>query len=404
MIDYKKININRLTEFISYGCKEECKNIGVECEHFIVNSDNEAVNFYGDNGVCHILERLSVCYPQKSYSQNQLVGLNDGVVYITLEPAAQIEVSIIPLDSLEKISNVYSEFLSRINAVLSEYNYSLVTKGYQPKSLVDDLELIPKDRYEMMDSYFLSKGNKARYMMRGSASVQVNIDYIDEKDFALKFRLANILSPLFYLLTDNADVFEGKAYNGYSLRSWVWEQVDESRCGFYDFTTFEEYAEWIYSTEPIFIINDKEEFTSRKTNEEIFSDKELSRDHIKHIFSMVFPNVRVKQFIEIRTGDSLPFDLMIGYAAFIKGLFYNKRAVDKLNEIFCDITVDQMKNQMLLIRENGFDCSFYNMDLKALTEMVFRFAKEGLSEDERHYIEPLENISLKQKTPKDYLR
>ncbi len=402
MIDFKNANVKKLTDFIRSGCKDTLGKTGIECEHFIVDENNEAVSFYGKNGVEEILNRLREFYPNQVFSNNYLVGLDDGVTYITLEPASQIEVSIIPMDSLSEIEKTYNSFLQRISNILKSLNYSLITSGYQPSSKVDLLPLIPKGRYEMMDSYFLSKGNRARYMMRGSASVQVNIDYLDETDFVKKFTVANALSPIFYLITDNSTVFEGEAYKGYSLRSWIWEQVDSSRCGFLKCNSFEDYARWIYSMEPIFIQEEgKDIFTHRRTNEELFSGKEITENDIKHILSMAFPNVRAKQFIEIRTGDSLPVDLMLSYAALIKGILYNKSAVDELYNQFSDVSVEDMKKQMSLIREKGFECDFYGNDMKFILTQLFSYAENGLTGDERCYLSTLCDISLDFKTPKE---
>lgn len=402
----KNNNVKKITDFIYSGIKSECKkNIGIECEHFIVGKSGEAVSFYGENGVEEILKSLSEFYPHKTYSNGHLVGLDDGQLYITLEPAAQIETSIAPFDDLGKIKEIYSIFCQNINFILRGYNYTLVTAGYQPKSKADDLDLIPKDRYALMDSYFVSNGNKPRYMMRGSASVQVNIDYFSEIDFIEKFRLANLLSPMLYLITDNAEYFEGEKCRGFSARSFVWENVDDSRCGFLDLRSFEEYAAWLYSTQPIFIQNNgNDEFCDNKTNEEIFENKELSQDDIKHIMSMVFPNVRVKQFIEIRAGDSMPVDFMLAYACLIKGVFYNSEAVRELIDMFAYVSVDDMKNQIKIIRTNGFNCDYYGYNLKELIVKVFELAESTLTMDERTLIMPLKESALSFLTPKQILR
>ncbi len=402
MIEFENVNVNKIAQFISSGEKKLLKkNVGVECEHFIVDKNGEAVSFYGENGVETILQKLSVYYPEKTFSKKSLVGLTDGVVYITLEPAAQIEVSIIPLDDLNKIHSIYLDFRNKIIPILDEYGYKLINSAYQPKSKVDELELIPKERYSFMDSYFISKGYKARYMMRGSASVQVNIDYTDENDFSQKFRLANLLSPLFYLVTDNADVFENQQYNAPSLRSYIWENVDASRCGVLDFESYFDYARWIYNTEPIFIQqNGQDIYCDRLTNKEIFKTKELSLDDIKHIMSMVFPNVRVKQFIEIRPGDSMPADLMISYSALIKGLFYNADALKELNEMWANITADDIEEQIREIRKNGFDCKYFGFDMKFVLEKIFTYANNSLNDDEKALLKPLRELAYSFKSPK----
>ncbi len=389
-------NIKKITDYISSGIKTHHKKlIGLECEHIITDKNDNPVLFYGDNGIEHILIEFSVFYPEKTYSDGYLVGLNNSKVFITLEPAAQIEVSIVPFEDLYEIKEIYLEFKNQITEILNKYGYKLQNIGYHPSAKADDLPLIPKERYRLMDKYFISKGYHPRYMMRGSASVQINIDYFSEKDFAQKFRLANLLSPLFYLVTDNSPVFEGKRNFGFCSRAFAWENVDNSRCGFYDFETFKEYAEWIYSTEPIFICKDNNDmFCQYNTNEEIFNTVELSNDDISHIMSMVFPNVRVKKFIEIRAGDSMPIEYMMSYAALIKGLFYNSTSLEQLNSMFDFVEISDMYAQLKLIRERGFNCDYYGFDMKSTIKTLFKCAESGLNKSEILLLEPLKQLSL----------
>lgn len=408
MSNYTKENTKKIEQFILSGAKPSDKsNIGMECEHFIVDKNGRAVSYYGENSVESIMNQLSLFYPNKEYSQGHLIALNDGVVFITLEPAAQIETSIIPRNDLFKIRDEYQKFLSRINSILERYSYSLLLLGYQPKSKADDLRIIPKERYAFMDSYFKSKGTDAKWMMRGSASVQANIDYFDSEDFSLKYKTAALLAPVFYLLTDNAPVFEGERYSARCARSYIWQNVDGKRCklpesifdaGF----TAEAYARWVYSTEPIFLIDDngKETSTAFASNDELFSEREISTREIKHIMSMVFPDVRVKQFIEIRTGDSMPIEYAFAYLALIKGVFYNNSALKKLESILSAVSYREYSDLTDNLRKHGFDAEYAGMSVKTFIKMLFKFAKQSLTSREIKLLEPLEALSDSEKTPK----
>lgn len=405
-----KTNIKRIADYIAAGCKStKDKNIGIECEHFITDSDSTAVSFLGDAGVENILKELSLSYCNTSYSNSHLIGLDDERVYITLEPAAQIEASIIPCSKIDEIKNFYLSFKDRINKILSKYSYKLVTTGYQPKSRADELLLIPKERYYLMDEYFKSAGTNAKWMMRGSASVQVNIDYFNEEDFLGKYRLANLLSPLFYLITDNASVFEGEKYCGFSARSMIWQNVDNKRCEinssvFDSGFGFEQYAEWVYSVPPIFIA-DGDSFIKTGTNtaKQIFSDKEIDENEIKHILSMSFPDVRVKRFIEIRCGDSMPEDFMLSYAALIKGLFYNEDAVKSMNGLFESAKYQDICNIKQEIQRKGFAVDYVGYSVKDIVERIFAYADEGLDRDEKEFLLPLRTSAEASQTVREAL-
>ena len=224
------MSIKGIVEYVRSGMKQT-SNIGVEIEHFITDKNNKSISFYGENGVGEIFNRLSPFFEMKVYSNDQLVGLSNGNFHLTLEPAAQLEVSIKPCESIDEVKVIYQEFLELLNPVLDEYGYKLVTLGYNPSSKVNELDLIPKKRYEFMDKYFQASGKYGRNMMRGTASTQVSIDYSDEKDCILKLKLANALSPLYALITDNSPVFEGENYDGRMIRTKIWSSVDNSRCG-----------------------------------------------------------------------------------------------------------------------------------------------------------------------------
>ena len=125
---------------------------------------------------------------QHVYSEGFLIGLSCDKYNITLEPGAQIEISIKPTENICEIENIYGEFLSVINPILDKYSYRLTTLGYMPKNKAKDISLIPKKRYEYMNKYFKSVGTRGINMMRGTASAQVSIDFADEKDCVQKFK------------------------------------------------------------------------------------------------------------------------------------------------------------------------------------------------------------------------
>lgn len=204
-------NINVLTNYIADGSKGCNSNaVGVELEHFVIDKNGDCVPYI--NGVENIIEQLAQNFPKHVYSEGFLIGLSCDKYNITLEPGAQIEISIKPTENICEIENIYGEFLSVINPILDKYSYRLTTLGYMPKNKAKDISLIPKKRYEYMNKYFKSVGTRGINMMRGTASAQVSIDFADEKDCVQKFKKANIISPILSLICDNAPVFEGKHF------------------------------------------------------------------------------------------------------------------------------------------------------------------------------------------------
>jgi|GEM_PF-61217 len=384
------------TKIFNKGIKD-CKNglLGLELEHFVVDKKtNLSVSFFGKGGVEAILKELAPLYDQKIYSQNHLIALKREHLLVSLEPAGQLEVSIGEFYELDKIAEIYNRFLKEISPILNKFNLKLITEGYQPASKAESLDLLPKARYRLMDDHFKHSGDMGLYMMRGTAATHVAIDYFSEEDAMAKFRLANILSPLFVFLTDNCKVFEGEINNQKMLRHKIWQGVDEVRCGIVrGVNSFNDYAKFIYDTPPIFVLEGEDIKDTGKTSlAKIMHDGHLSTANAEHALSMVFPYVRLKNFLEIRTADSMDFNLALGYVALIKGIFYNQNALDILLKEFEAVVDADIYISFDALMADGLQASVYGMAASELFSKIFSLASEALVESERILLESLKGL------------
>ena len=331
-------NLILLEQHFRDGCKLNCiQKLGVEIEHFIVRADSgKSVTYYEEQGIESLLLELSPLYPRHYYEGNRLLGLCNNDYAISLEPAGQFEISIVPKESIRVIQKIYQSFLHQLDPLLKRRRFRLVSLGYQPVSCVDSLPLIPKKRYEYMDRYFQTSGTRGRHMMRGTAATQVSIDYCCEEDFRRKYRAAYLLMPALKLLTDNTPVFEGKACTSHLARTDIWNHVDNARCGifpglFHQDFGFRSYAEYLWNLPLIFRPSpDGPVYTGARPVKELWSDSLLTEEDISHILSMTFLDVRLKHYVEIRGADSMPPEYVTAYLALIKGLFFTPRVLDRL--------------------------------------------------------------------------
>lgn len=399
---------NALVQYFKYGCKQNKGDIGVECEHFVVYADSlEAVSFYGEKGVEHLLcelaDELAVPEELRYYSEGYLVGFRTDSYLISLEPGAQIEISINKSNDLDWIESVYNNFYSHLSSLTNKYGYMIVNAGYQPASKVRDIELIPKKRYELMDKHFKCTGNSGVNMMRGTGAVHVSVDYEDEQDFVLKYRLANLLVPILSLMTENIAVFEGEELelsDGYLKRLQIWKDVDSKRCGtipnvFDDGFGFDAYADYIMGLKPLFLptvhggifavgsdVTANELFSAGMDD---FVDFDL-QEIVAHLLSMTFVDIRLKQYIEIRCADSMPVEMTMPFAEMIQQLFLDKeRVVDFYDELSSGQD-DLLKAKNDAIEQTikfGYDAVVYGKDIKywicKLNKSVF-FESDGCFE------------------------
>lgn len=348
---YERENEQAIIDYFRSGAKGcvRCDGIGVEVEHFVVRDDGTAVPYEVAEGVGvrEVLDHLGSFYPERIEGEGgELIGLSSPQASITLEPAAQIEISIAPFARVADVVEVYRSFRRRVDPFLHEQGYRLVTEGYHPRERALDLPLIPKRRYRFMDDYFRSLGTHGERMMRGSASTQVSVDYADEADAVRKMRVAQALAVVFASLTDNVSSFEAGRPEPLSHIA-LWRDVDDARCGcvpglFGKGFGFASYAKWLLGVCPIFVtrpsLADPQGPALRGVAgldaAQAYGDALMGTADIEHLLSMVWPDVRLKRFVEIRPADALPERFMAAYAALIKGLFSSGETLSRIEDAF----------------------------------------------------------------------
>jgi len=369
--DYTKQNIAAIAEFFASGCKKE-QYLGLELEHFIIDKQtNESLPY---PQVEKVLKKLGPLYGQPVFSEGHMIGISREGAHITLEPAAQIEISIGPVDELADFIPIYEHFTGLLTPILDEIGCKLACFGYHPKSKIDDLPLLPKQRYRYMYQHFSQTGSRGKNMMKGSAATQVSVDYEDEQDFARKFLVANALGPLLAFIAANTSVFEGEAFGHSGMaRTYIWNDVDPARSlvvpgALQPNFKFTDYASYLYNAPPILL---GDSYTGNKTAAELFVNRPITRDEIEHIAGMVFPDVRLKTQLEIRMADSVPFPMALAYTALIQGIFYNPSNLDSLHNSLINCDVPSAKQALM---QDGLNALVYGIPVMEWLEKLFNMA------------------------------
>lgn len=387
-----------LIDYMMEGMKEQHLHvIGMEAEHFILREDTrEAVPYSGESGIGELLYRLMEKVPEsKPLPGDDMLGFTAPDYAITLEPAAQLEISVNATEDIGKINRIYNDFLGILAEVLSSYGYVYLTVGTQPVSKVRMLNLIPKERYFLMDRYFAGTGNGGIEMMRGTCSVQVSIDYFSEEDFRNKIQAVSFYTPLFKLLSDNSAVFEGNEIKGHLARTDIWNRTDKSRCGvlpgiFKRDYGFGDYADFLLDMPLIFTQNeDGAVYTGNRTVREIYNERCPVKEEVIHIQSMAFPDVRVKQYLEIRAADAMPEEYAIAYCALVKGLLYSDEgisyAADRIRE--SELTEQDIRDSEQSLMRYGWDGEVYGEPVKKAVDNMLYIAKNNIAAEEGKYMD-----------------
>lgn len=397
----RQANIDAIVEFYRSGVKDKNGNIGIELEHFLLHkADGSPVTYSEEKGVAWLLHQLEGKYPRATYDgDHDLIGVSrvkNGILEaITLEPAAQVELSAGPFATLDEARDCFYAFEENLSALLDTVGEEIMLLGYQPTTRAHDTELIPKRRYKFMDLYLGNLSDYGPCMMRGTASAQVSIDFTSEQDCLRKMRLSSAMVPMLALITDNSPIFEGAHRPHELMRTEVWKYCDPDRCGLVpgvmdkDFT-LEKCAEHVLDTPAILIPCAKHDWCyEEKTFGEVYANTPMTRADAEHAVSMLFNDIRLKTYIEIRPADAMPQEFVLAYAALVKGLFASDENLDALDELFAGVTAADVTAAKEELMQRGYAGTVYGRPAAEIADRMCALAKHGLSDSERHYLEPL---------------
>ena len=401
MTAFQRANRENLVALFEGGDKYS-RAFGFELEHVLLRAgDHAPVAYGGQHGVQAVLERLARHYDERHFEGENLVGLSRPGAAITIEPAAQLELSAGPFHHVGEIEAAYCRFRDELDPVLVEFGIETPMLGYNPSACARDLALVPKYRYECMTEFLGAQAYAGLCMMRGTASVQVSIDYRSEADALHKLRVAEKLAPVLALVCDNAPVFEGERVAGHMARTGVWSGMKQDRVGTVPGSldpgfTFADYASYILSREAVLVLDEGESrgwrYVADTTFDELYADREMTRAELEHALSMVWPDARLKNFVEIRPADAMPIEYCLGYAALIGGLFYDDGNLGELDSRLASVDEEQVRQAKGALMQYGYGAEVYGMPAAAWADLLVEMASRVLDEGERGYLAPLASL------------
>ena len=410
--------------FHAAGKPRDRWRVGTEYEKVgIDRSSGKAIPYSGPRGVESILKRLIDRFGWEPEEQDgHIIALSRDNAQITLEPGGQIELSGEPCDS---IHCTYAEFTQHIRELLEvsdPLDVVFLGLGMQPVSRLHEIEWVPKKRYRIMGPYMPKVGRLGQRMMKQTATVQANIDYRDEKDAMAKFRTGMGLTPIFISMFANSPICDGQL-NGYrSYREHIWTDTDKSRSGMLKFAfspdvSFAHYVEYALDVPMYFIIRNKNYIDMTGTTFRQFlaygwnGERATLEDWHDHLTTL-FPETRIKRYIEVRSADSQPPELMPALSAIVKGAFYESDCLDAAWDLVKDWTWDERMQVYLDSHRDALAARIRRYSLLDLSKELLQIALEGLrrqkmfnalGEDETIYLEPLAKLLALGKCPADLL-
>lgn len=413
----EKLDKKEILKLFKDGCKPAVEHkIGIEYERLpIFSVTSKAADYSSEFGVCNFLRNFAKeenwDYITDDYN---IIGLKQGHNTITLEPGCQIELSLKPEFMIDEIKNKIEKLNKEMACVLDKFGISLLNYGVSPFSTHKSINLIPKKRYHIMAKYLW--GILSDVMMRETAGIQCCIDFENEEDAMNKFRVANKLVPFMTAMFANSPI-RGGVETGYkSFRALSWLNTDNDRCGFVgqidDRFSFEEYIDYVFDSPMIFInresgaipLNGKLNFSEFIDNG--FEDFSANLDDFKLHANLYFPEVRLRNFIEIRNHDCAGKGLQYSILAIYKGILYNHSAINEIEELFKTFEYPDFSELRFNVPKSALNAKIGKYFVKDIAKEILYIAEKsliGMDTGEEKYLDAIKEYTLNGITPADVI-
>ena len=386
---------DELVAWFAAGCKSGPLRLGTEHEKFpFYAGDLTPVPYDGPAGIGALLEGLRQRTGWEPIIENgKSIGLFDetGGGAISLEPGGQFELSGAPLLSLHETAAELDRHLADTNAVAAPLGMRFLGIGMSPKWTRAETPVMPKSRYRIMSNYMPKVGQYGLDMMFRTSTVQVNLDFSSEADMVKKLRVSLALQPIATALFANSPFTEGKLNGLKSFRSEIWRDTDNARAGMLPFAFdegfgFEQYVDYALDV-PMYFIKRGEtyhdvtgaSFRSLLAGNFAPMPGEIATqsDWVNHL-STIFPEVRLKRYLEMRGADVGSRDHIVALSAFWVGLLYNDSALDGAWDLVKGWSAQERQQLRDDVPRLGFDAMIQGHSVRDLALVLLAVARAGL--------------------------
>ena len=407
--------INSKEDLINYfhqGAKKDLF-IGVENEKFLFDgSTNSRATYQKINQVLNYLKKFG--WKEIKEGKN-IIGLSQNGKNISLEPGNQIELAGTKLKNIHEVCSESFVFLDQMKKTCNDLNLKMISVGFDPITKIENVPKNPKQRYKIMTIEMPKHGKSSLEMMYQTCGTQVNLDYNSESDFKIKFKLASFLTPVSVALFANSPIKAMKLSNFLSYRSKIWQNT--SRGGlpeiFLEDMDFEKYVDMSLNMPLLFILQNSKYINAEGKTfkdfingniKEIENKKPTLKDFEIHL-ATIFTEVRLKQYIEIRSLDACEWDCHCAGPAFYTGLLYGN--LDEAYEIINKWNKSDVMNAYVEAPEKGLNTMINNKSILEWSKILLNLSKKGLQKrniknksgkDESIFLKNIENTLLNKKT------
>jgi glutamate--cysteine ligase len=421
---------DQLAQYLADGCKpRDAWRIGTEHEKFGYCKDTlKPLPFEGKRSILAVLEGLRDRHGWSEVREGgHLIGLTKGLANVSLEPGGALELSGAPLETIHETCDEVNQHLREVKDIADEIGVGFIGLGAAPTWTHDEMPLMPKGRYKLMNEYMAKVGTMGRVMMRRTCTVQVNLDFGSETDMVQKLRVALALQPVATALFANSPFFEGKPNGHKSWRSRVWRDLDPARTGmlpfvFEDGMGFDRWVDYALDVPMYFVYRDGTYIDALGMSFRDFLKGELPAlpgeiptlsDWADHL-TTAFPEARIKKYIEMRGADGGPWRRLCALPAFWVGLCYDQGALDGAWDMVKGWDAETREALRVAASEQGLAAEVGGIKMIDIAREAVALSQAGLAAraragagglvpDETHFLNALHESLASGQTPADEL-
>ena len=424
--DDRPLTFEDLVAWFDKGSKPKSAwRVGAEHEKFVFRLGAHEPVPYAPNGIKALLEGLTRYGWAPVMEGENVIALERGMANVSLEPGGQFELSGAPLETIHDICEETGQHLQEVKVVADELGVGFLGLGFTPTWRRDEIPVMPKGRYKIMREYMPKVGRLGLDMMFRTCTVQANLDFGSEADMVAKFRTSLALQPVCTALFANSPFVEGKPSGFVSARANIWTDTDPDRTGMLDFVFrdgfgFESYAKYALDVPMYFAKRDGCYIDLAGRSFRDFMDGKLAelpgerpsiKDWADHT-TTIFPEVRLKQYLEMRGADSGPWSRLCALPALWAGIFYDSAALAAAWDLCKDWKIEDHERLRADVARVGLKAQIAGRSVQDVAKDMLAIAREGLRRrnrlsgglvDESGYLGELDEIAASGITPAERL-
>jgi glutamate--cysteine ligase len=413
-------SVSELSAYMAEGSRTKDKfRIGTEHEKFVFfTKDNGPVPYSGDASISALLKGMQDRLGWEPIMDGEnIIGLGEqhGMGAISIEPGGQFELSGAPLETIHETCRETNEHLALVKEIAEPMGIGFLGLGGSPKWSLADTPRMPKSRYGIMSRYMPKIGAKGLDMMYRTCTIQVNLDFSSEADMVKKMRVSMKLQSIATALFASSPFTEGKPNGLVSWRGDIWRDTDNQRSGTLPFVFgpdfgFADYVEWALDVPMYFIVRDGKyhdcthvtfrQFMGGALKGEVADWQPNMGDWTNHL-STLFPDVRLKRFLEMRGADGGPLGRISALPAFWVGLLYDDAALADADTLTADWTFEDVVAMRDTVPVEGLKATIRGRPVLDVARDAVAISTGGLKararindqgEDESLFLAPLEEV------------